>query len=54
MEGAAAGSEKEDDGGEAGPCRVQAGAAAPGYCEKGAGRRGKGKDVAGHICLLGW
>lgn len=53
MERRAAGSEEEDDGGEAAPCGVQAGAAAPGYCEKGTGRGGKGENVAGHLGWLG-
>lgn len=44
MEGGVVGAASEDDGGKASPCRVQAGAAASGHCEKGPGRRGQGTE----------
>lgn len=44
MERRAAGSEEENDGGKAGPCRVQAGAAASSHCEKSTGGGSEGEE----------
>lgn len=45
MEGGVVGPAAEDDGGEVTPCRVQAGAAAPGHSEEGSGGGGQGTGL---------